>query len=70
MERDGNYTNWVYPDDGLRNFFAQSFLTCDNAIGAASEIINRNGAVKINIVHSPSGSVLHTWERGSWRCGK
>ena len=66
----GDYTTWVYPDDGLVNFYAQSFPSCNDAMIAASEIINRNGAKQINIVHSPSGSVLHTWERGSWRTGR
>jgi len=66
----GDYTTWVYPDDGLVNFYAQSFPSCDDAMVAASEIINRNGAKQINVIHSPSGSVLHTWERGRWRTGR
>ena len=65
----GDYTNWVYPNPGLLRFYAQSFPSCQDAMQAACEIIRRNGAMKINIVHSPSGSVLHTWGRGSWRYG-
>ena len=64
-----NYAVWT-SQKGERMPTVMHFSDAEKALKAANEIVGYGVANKVQVIHTSSGQILHTWERGSWKTGE